>query len=321
MGKKIEPAGCHAGGHRWETVRFTVNYRRCWRCERLEVFVDDHWVVPTPARKKRSSSPSAAAYIPLMWTTLIGVSYQDLQIKSSTSLFGPRSGADASTTQTRRARIGQLLEAAAGCGYPDVCVYLPGERRYTINAGLASWQLVCEHGAPEVIDGALSQLVSYQELPVVVESERAGREALVEYGCRREWQGYVFKMRNQGTSYEFDLIIGDSEQDWKRFAYRGYYDQMLEACRRLQAEEERAKRDAVLVYGKACGWRRVVKRASAEGQYVVFGEEGEMEWRRFAGQAPSHEICRLYDLLVMYEGPLEVIMKEMGSSALEEMAQ
>jgi hypothetical protein len=315
MVKKHELAGCQAGAHRWEAVRFTENYRRCWKCERVEVCVNDHWQLPTATRKRRSSSPYAEAYIPMMWTTLIGVSYQDLQIRSFTPLFGSRSAAPTAVTQlkmVKRVRIGQLLEAAGKRGYPDLSVYLPGERRCTINSGLVSWQLVCEHGSQEVIDGALGQLVSYKELPIVTESERTGREALVEYARGREWRAFACKMRSR-SGYESDFVIGDGEEDWKRFAYRGYYDQVLEVCKQLGAGQERAKRDAVLIYGEARRWHKVMKKASEQGEYVVFGEEGEEAWRRFASQASYTDICRVYDLLVMYEGPLEMLQKEMVS--------
>jgi hypothetical protein len=71
--------------HRWELVKPTSNYRFCYRCDALQVCVDDHWVAPTPKRK-RSSSLYA---MQLKWTALAGVDYQDLQ-GNYTPLFGLR---------------------------------------------------------------------------------------------------------------------------------------------------------------------------------------------------------------------------------------
>jgi hypothetical protein len=300
---------CGAAKHDWKPM-LAPNYRQCAQCHTVEVLRDGQWVSPTGRGAKQHSSGAAAPA-----SSLIQVSDRDLQAKmtrlaelpaskSAATTVSPShsstvSGDDHLRAMTRRNRGDMLYKWGQEHGFPQFRVQLP-DRVHTIVAGMAVWRMTCYQGPLEVVEAAIEQSASkgvYEDLPELVEAERAQRLALIELGRARNWARFVWKATNPGSDLAFSMVLDGGERGWTRYAYNGRYEHICQVCallvddRGVHVERSTAPgdldevRDRFLARAKEAGYPVLHFRVADDGIVYKMAKGGQAEYEDRAGSA------------------------------------
>jgi hypothetical protein len=213
-------------------------------------------------------------------------------VKPSYSVSG-----DAHFRAMTRRNLGELLFTwATDHSFPQFHVHLPSGRVHTIVSGAAAWRVLCFEGPLEIIEPAIEQLGTYQELPVLPEAEQAQRLALIELGRTRKWARFVWQAKNHpDDTAGFSMVLDGGEVGWTRYAYNGRYERVCEVCellmRVIHVEADTPRQDLqqvrrrFLKLAEGAGYPELRFQVAGDGVVYKVAPGGQAEYEDRAASA------------------------------------